>query len=51
MAGVILGVLILAAAACILIRRAVRFARTRGRSACENCPYAKSCSGECKTKN
>ena len=51
MPGIVLGVLILAAAAFILIRRAVRFVRTRGRSACENCPYAKSCSGKCQTKN
>ena len=34
---------IIASAAWILIRRALSFKRTCGRSACENCPYSGSC--------
>ncbi len=44
----ILGILILAAAAAILLWRLWRFFKTRGRSACDNCPYAKSCRDNCR---
>lgn len=51
MVGIVIGILILAAAATILVRRLVAFVRTRGRSACDHCPYAKGCHGGCRTKN
>lgn len=43
MFGLLIGIAIAAAAAWILVRRAVAFFRTRGQSACDNCPYAGSC--------
>ena len=45
MIPILIGVVILGAAAAILIRRAVQFAKTRGQSACQNCPYSGKCSG------
>lgn len=47
MAGVILGVAIILAAALILLRRLKQFVRTKGQSACSNCPYSGTCSGGC----
>ena len=40
----LLGALILIAAALILTRRAIQFFKTRGQSACKNCPYSGTCS-------
>ena len=47
MIGIIIGVAILTAAAAILARRAVQFHKTKGQSACANCPYSGRCSGGC----
>lgn len=38
---------ILLSAGWILYRRVAAFVRSKGSSACANCPYAKSCSGGC----
>lgn len=46
----IIAAAIIGAAAWILIRRAVAFKRTKGRSACENCPYSDDCQGDCDEK-
>lgn len=47
MLGLIIGILIIGAAAAILGRRAYQFYKTKGRSACCNCPYSGNCSGGC----
>ncbi|MGN0801967.1 MAG: hypothetical protein ACI4MF_05160 [Candidatus Faecivicinus sp.] len=47
MIATLIGVAILTLAAVILIRRAGRFIRTRGRSGCANCPYSRGCCGGC----
>ena len=48
MIAIIVGVTIIALAAGILAGRAYRFFKTKGRSACANCPYSGQCSGGCK---
>lgn len=48
MLPILLGAAILALAATILVRRGIAFFRTKGHSACEHCPYAKSCTGGCR---
>ena len=51
MIGLIIGLAIVGLAAAILIRRARAFVRTKGMSACENCPYSgQGCSGHCRKK-
>ena len=45
MLATFLGVAILAAAAVILISRAGRFIRSKGRSGCASCPYSGCCRG------
>lgn len=47
---VVLGALALGAAAWILVKRVIRFIKTGGKSACENCPYSGQCKGQCKKK-
>ena len=47
MLAVLLGAAILLLAAAILGRRAYQFFKTRGASACSNCPYSGSCIGGC----
>lgn len=48
MIAIIIGIAIIALAAFILGRRAYRFFKTKGQSACANCPYSGQCSGACK---
>lgn len=50
MLAILLGAAILIAAAAILGRHAYQFFKTKGQSACTNCPYSGSCSGGCKNK-
>ena len=50
MIGWIIGLAIVGLAAAILIRRARDFVRTKGMSACENCPYSGHCQGGCDGK-
>ena len=47
MLAIILGIVILGLAAGILALRLRSFIRTRGQSACANCPYSGTCSGSC----
>lgn len=47
MLPILIGVAILAIAAAILARRTYQFLKTKGRSACANCPYSGSCGGGC----
>ena len=47
MLAIIIGIIIIALAAAILGRRAYRFFKTKGQSACANCPYSGHCSGGC----
>lgn len=47
MIGMIIGIAILALAAGILVGRAYRFFKTKGQSACANCPYSGHCSSGC----
>ena len=47
MIGIIVGIVIIGAAAGILAGRAYRFYKTKGQSACANCPYSGHCSGGC----
>lgn len=47
MLSILIGVAILALASAILARRAYRFFKTKGRSACANCPYSGHCGGGC----
>lgn len=46
-AWIVLGALLVGAAAWVLVKRLIRFIKTGGRSACENCPYAGHCRGDC----
>jgi len=48
--AIIIGIAIIALAAIILARRAIQFFRTKGRSACANCPYSGSCGGGCEKR-
>lgn len=48
MIAVIIGVAIIGAAAAILARRAVQFYKSKGQSACANCPYSGNCGGSCR---
>jgi radical SAM protein with 4Fe4S-binding SPASM domain len=48
MLAIILGIAIIALAAFILTRRAIQFHKTKGQSACANCPYSGRCSGSCQ---
>ncbi len=43
MLGEAVGIAILALAAFFIVRSCVRFKRTRGRSACDSCPYSNHC--------
>ena len=45
--GYALAVLIVGAAIAIFVVRITRFIKTKGRSACGNCPYSGQCSGSC----
>lgn len=45
-----LGGLLLLWALWFLLKRLIRFIRTGGQSACENCPYSGKCSGHCAKK-
>lgn len=47
MIGILIGIIIIGAAAGILGKRAYSFVRTKGQSACANCPYSGHCSGGC----
>ena len=48
--GVLPGLALTGLAAWILIRRVSAFIRTKGRSACEHCPYSGQCSGRCERR-
>ena len=50
MIAIIIGIAIIALAAGILVGRAHRFFKTKGSSACANCPYSGSCGGGCGRK-
>ena len=51
MLPIIIGIAIIALAAGILAKRAYRFYKTKGQSACANCPYSGHCSGGCSKIN
>ena len=51
MLPIIIGIAIIALAAGILAGRAYRFYKTKGQSACANCPYSGHCSGGCSKIN
>ena len=51
MLPIIIGIAIIALAAGILAGRAYRFYKTKGQSACANCPYSGQCSGGCSKIN